>query len=334
MLDAGCPPELFGRSARELVAPLSAHLRIPRREAAGLARSLAGVDPLQVRADAAEAGIGIVTWEKCTYPDPLRDLADPPPAIFIRGDVLASDSMAVAIVGSRRASPYGLRVARTLAEDLARAGVTIVSGLARGIDGAAHAGTLAAGGRTWAVLGSGLLEPYPPEHADLLEDVARHGAAFSEFPLHAPPAPQNFPRRNRIIAALSLGVVVVEAAERSGALNTVRHALDLGRSVMAVPGPVDQAVSRGTLTMLRDGAAPVGSAADVFSALGWCNLAKSDLPAGERAVLDLVRDTGATAADVAATLDIEEDRAANRLVALELRGLLEREPGGGAYRAS
>ena len=329
-LDAGGAPALLGRAPRELAATLSDSLGIGRSEAVALARALARVDPRRERARAAAAGIDIATWERDAYPAALRDLVDPPPAVFVRGTLLESDKTAVAIVGSRRATPYGLRVARTLATDLARAGVTIVSGLARGIDAAAHEGALAAGGRTIAVLGSGLQNVYPPEHAGLLDQVVESGAAVSEFRPDAPPARANFPRRNRLVAALGLAVIVVEAATRSGAMNTVGHALDLGRTVMAVPGPVHESVAQGTLRMLQDGAAPVGSAADVFAALGWCGMAKKDLPDEEHEVLQALED-GSTALQVAEALDLGEERVAGYLVSLELRGLVHRGEGG-AYR--
>jgi DNA processing protein len=244
------------------------------------------------------------------------------------GELLQRDRRAVAVVGSRRATPYGARVARSLAGDLARAGVTIVSGLARGIDAAAHEAALTAGGRTVAVLGSGLLDPYPPEHDDLLARVAGSGAVLSEFALHAPPRRLSFPRRNRVVAALGLAVIVVEAAARSGALSTAGHALDLGRHVLAVPGPVDKDTGRGSLRLLQEGATPVGSAQDVFAALGWCQAAKSDLPPEERRVLEALRGRAATPEDIAGTLAMSEEVAAGLLVSLELRSLIKRVEGG------
>jgi DNA processing protein len=279
------------------------------------------------RARAEAAGVRILGWGDRDYPAALRELADPPPAVFLRGRLLECDRNAVAVVGARRATPYGLRTARTLSADLARAGVTVVGGLARGIDTAGHAGALDADGRTVAVLGSGLLVPYPEDNVPLMERAARSGAVLSEFPLHAPPARANFPRRNRLVAALSLAVLVVEAGPRSGAHSTVRHALDCGRTVMAVPGPVDSDLSRGTLALLQEGAAPVGSVADVFAALGWCTIAKSDLPDAERRVLEALGEEGATVSEVARAVDLREEVAAGYLVTLEVRGLATREAG-------
>jgi DNA processing protein len=297
-------------------------------EARALARDLRRADPERELAAARAAGIEVVASGAETYPAPLRHLVDPPPVLFLRGTLLPCDVRAVAVVGSRRATPYGLRVARALAGDLARAGVTVVGGLARGIDAAAHGAALAAGGRTVAVLGSGLLNPYPPEHLDLLEAIAGKGAVVSEFPLRAPPLRRHFPQRNRVVAALALGTLVVEASPTSGALSTVRHALDLGRTVMAVPGPIDEECSLGTLRLLQEGAAAVGAAQDVFAALGWCGHASATLPDGERRVLDALGSEGATAADVALALRMPEDAAAGHLVTLEIRGLVSREEGG------
>jgi DNA processing protein len=324
-LDGGGDASRIGTTG---AAVLGDRLGMGRAEATALARALARADPAREFREASDAGVAIE--EACSegYPACLRDLDDPPIVLFVRGTLLASDRNAVALVGSRAASAYGRRVARAFATDLARSGVTVVGGLARGIDAEAHESALRAGGRTIAVLGSGLLEPYPPEHVELLERIASQGAVVSEFPLHAPPARPNFPRRNRIIAALGLGTVVVESAEKGGALSTVRHALDLGRPVMAVPGPVDSQTSLGTLRMLRDGAEPVGSAADVFAALGWCALGNVDLPEDERLVLDSLPESGGTSEEVAAATGMAVEVAAGHLVTLEVRGLVERREGG------
>jgi DNA processing protein len=308
--------------------PLARLLGLHPEEARGLVRELARADPARELARAAAAGVRVLTWGGPGYPPPLKELADPPPALFVRGELLPCDARAVAVIGSRKASPYGLRVARALAGDLARAGITVVGGLARGIDAAAHEAALAAGGRTVAVLGSGLLNPYPEEHLSLLDEIAARGAVLSEFPLHAAPLRRHFPARNRVIAALALGTLVVEASARSGALSTVRHALDLGRAVMAVPGPVDQEGALGILRLLQEGAAAVGAAQDVFAALGWCAQASAALPEGERRVLDALGPEGAAPRDVALALGMPEEVAAGHLVTLEIRGLVSREEGG------
>jgi DNA processing protein len=190
-----------------------------------------------------------------------------PPRLQIRGSLEPSDALAVAIVGSRRATPYGVEVAEALAAELAARGVTIVSGLARGIDAAAHRGALQGGGRTLAVLGNGIDVVYPPEHRDLFRAIEGRGAVISQFPQGTAPLPYNFPLRNRTIAGLTLGVVVVEAGERSGALITAGLAADLGREVFAVPGRVTSEASRGPHGLLRDGAILVRDWADVVQEL-------------------------------------------------------------------
>jgi DNA processing protein len=188
--------------------------------------------------------------------------------LFVRGRLVPQDSLASGIVGTRHATQYGLRQAERLAASLARAGLTIVSGLARGIDAAAHRGALSAGGRTLAVLGSGVLNIYPPEHGKLADEVIAHGALVSESPPTAAPLAGVFPQRNRIISGLSLGSIIVEAGDRSGALITARLAMEQGREVFAVPGPVDSRNSRGCHRLIRDGAKLVEDADDVLEELG------------------------------------------------------------------
>ncbi len=214
------------------------------------------------------SGITILTEGSEAYPRPLSNLPDPPGVLFVRGSWQPSDSLAIAIVGSRHATHYGLQQAEKLAGGLARAGITIVSGLARGIDAAAHRGALAAGGRTIAVLASGVLNIYPPEHTELAQQVSEQGAVLSESPPRAEPLSGMFPQRNRIISGLSLGVLVVEAAERSGALITARHAMEQDRDVFAVPGPVTSRMSRGCHRLIRDGAKLVETVDDVLEELG------------------------------------------------------------------
>jgi DNA processing protein len=200
------------------------------------------------------------------YPEALRALA-PAPELWVRGTVLSDDALAVAVVGSRRASTYGLEVAEKFAAELAARGVTIVSGFARGIDTAAHRGALAAGGRTLAVLGAGIDVVYPPENVRLAREVEARGALVTQFPPGTPPLPYNFPTRNRTLAALVLGVVVVEAAERSGSLITAGFAADLGREVFAVPGKITSPTSVGAHRLLRDGATLVERWNDVVQEL-------------------------------------------------------------------
>jgi DNA processing protein len=221
------------------------------------------------------------------YPAALREMPDAPATLHVRGGLLETDALAVAIVGSRRATFYGLDVAETLAADLAARGITIVSGLARGIDAAAHRGALRVGGRTIAVLGSGADVIYPAEHRRLAAEIAERGAVLSQFAPGTPPLPQNFPTRNRVIAALSLAVVVVEAAERSGSLITARLAAELGREVLAVPGRITAPESRGANRLIQDGAAVAMGWEDVVGALPerWKVRVRTAVPA-ERAGAD------------------------------------------------
>ncbi len=217
----------------------------------------------------------MVTWFDSSYPHRLRTLANPPLVLWVRGAVTELSAPAVAIVGSRDATPSGLAMAEELAEGVAEAGFTVVSGLARGIDGAAHRGALRAGGRTVAVLGCGLDTPYPARNLELAAEVARSGALVGELPPGTPPLPQHFPLRNRIISGLSRAVVVVEASERSGSLITARMALDQGRDVLAVPGNVRSGQYRGSHALIKDGARLVERVQDVLEELGWRQVRRS-----------------------------------------------------------
>jgi DNA processing protein len=213
------------------------------------------------------AGMRLVESTREEFPRALREVAGMPPALYVRGALRDADALAVAVVGARRATPYGVEMAERLAGDLARRGVTIVSGLARGIDTAAHRGALRAGGRTIAVLGCGVDVVYPRENARLAAEIAERGALVSEFPPGTPPLASNFPRRNRVIAGLALGVVVVEASARSGSSITAGWAADLGREVMAVPGRATSEMSRGCHALIKDGATLVESWEDVAGQL-------------------------------------------------------------------
>ena len=202
------------------------------------------------------------------YPAQLKEIYDPPSILFGRGQLQPIDSLSIAIVGSRHATHYGKTVAENLARGLSLAGFTIVSGLARGIDAAAHRGALKAGGRTIAVLGGGLLKMYPPEHAELAAEISHQGAVLSEaLPMNAPKS-GSFPQRNRIVTGLSLGLIVVEAGDRSGALISARLAMEQGREVFAVPGRIDSRMSRGCHRLIRDGAKLVECVDDVLEELG------------------------------------------------------------------
>lgn len=282
-------------------------------------------------------GLRVITWADPDYPERLRVIDYPPAVLFVRGNLLSAQAWAVAMVGTRRPTYYGRQVARALSRDLAACGVTVVSGLAVGIDTEAHLGALEAGGWTVAVLGSGLDQVYPWENRQLAERIAESGALISEFPPGTQPAAQNFPIRNRIISGLSLGVVVVEADETSGALITAGYAADQGRDVFAVPGPITSPQSRGTNRLIQDGAGLVTGADDILEAL---KLARIDHQVGLRQAApetelellivklldhtpthidDLVRQAGRPAGEVGATLAL-----------LELKGLV-RHVGGQYY---
>jgi DNA processing protein len=215
------------------------------------------------------AGMEAVAWFDPRYPALLNCTSDPPPVLWARGCLPVLQDPAVAIVGSRAASAYALSVGSRLGGELADRGIVVASGLARGVDSAAHRGALNAGGITVAVLGSGLDRMYPPEHVNLAEDIESTGVVLSELGPGVPPLPENFPLRNRIISGISLAVVVVEASENSGSLITARCAMEQGRDVMAVPGSVLSGRNRGSHSLLKDGAKVVETADDILEELGW-----------------------------------------------------------------
>lgn len=212
-------------------------------------------------------GVELISISDENYPDLLKAIPDAPVLLYVKGNLTKENNLSVAIIGSRRASLYGMSIAEKFATSLAELGVTIVSGLARGIDTAAHRGALKAKGATIAVLGSGLATIYPPENKKLFEEISEKGAVISEFAMATPPATYNFPRRNRIISGLSLGVIVAEASAKSGALITSRFALEQGREVFAVPGQVDSPNSQGVHNLIKDGAKLINNVNDVLEEL-------------------------------------------------------------------
>jgi DNA processing protein len=318
-------------------------------------RTVPGIGPKLTRAIAAakeeidaegeiqrcrQHGVDILVRSSPAYPRALAEIPDPPPLLFLHGDLRPADSMAVAIVGSRHATHYGKTQAERLAAGLARAGLTIVSGLARGIDGASHRGALSAGGRTLAVLGSGVLNIYPPEHHELAAEVRAHGALISEAPPKASPLSGAFPQRNRIISGLSTGVVVVEASVRSGALITARHAMEQGREVFAVPGPVDSPVSQGCHRLIRDGAKLVEKVDDILEELGPLvqptqaadgqtvhSPAELLLNELERAVLACIEQRPTSIDQIISTSGLPAAQVLSTLSVLEMRRLIRRVSG-------
>jgi DNA processing protein len=258
-----------------------------RRTIESLRRLRQETSPAAVATRLAQLGITTLTLLDEDYPANLRQVADPPPVLFVRGQLGAQDQLAVALVGTRRATAYGHAVAERLARDLAATGVTVVSGLAKGVDTSAHRAALQAGGRTIAVLGNGLDQVYPPDNAGLARQIVDcdAGALISEFAPGVPPDAVNFPRRNRIISGLSLATVIVEAGEKSGALITADFALEQGREVLAVPGSVFSPNHVGANDLLKQGATPVTTVEDILAVIGG-------VPAGSPGVARDVPDLG------------------------------------------
>ena len=292
------------------------------------------------RLRAVDEGIHVLAWSDPKFPAGLLAISDAPPAVWYRGTVDAFLSPSVAIVGSRAATAVGLETAHRIAADLASRGITVISGLARGIDSAAHRGALEAG-RTIAVLGSGVDYVYPSEHAALASEIARDGLIVSEYPPRTPPLPFQFPMRNRIISALSRAVVVIEANEKSGSLITAACALEQGREVMAVPGNVLSGRNRGAHALIRDGAKIVECADDIVEELGWTG---QGCTAGQKASSHCLPSTSAdpllSVMGEGETYDLDELATASgvtavqllpRLLELELHGLVQRI-GGGRFR--
>jgi DNA processing protein len=342
--------ERFGTATRALGATLS-----DLRDVAGVGLKLAekiqrAREELDVDGEmdlCRQLGVELIARGDPHYPPPLNEIPDPPALLYAKGALEPRDQLAIALVGSRRCTPYGMRIAERLAAALARTGFTVVSGLARGIDAAAHRGALKAGGRTIAVLAHGLAQIYPPEHDDLAAEVMQSGALLSELSMRQGPLAGLFPQRNRIISGLCLGVVVVEAAPRSGSLSTAHHAMEQNREVFAVPGPVDSLSSRGCHRLIRDGAKLVETVDDILEELGPLvrevktapdepsvrHPAELALTDQERSLLgqlesqpsgvdELILRTGLTASQVLATLSV-----------LELKRLVRRLPGHQFVRA-
>ena len=278
-----------------------------------------------------------ISWLDPEYPERLREIHHLPPVLFIRGTLTPSDAHSLAIVGSRSATAYGRMMAERLARDLSARGITLVSGMARGIDSLAHRAALSGGGRTLAVLGCGVDVVYPPENAELQKGIIRHGAVISEFPMGTRPEGPNFPRRNRIISGLSLGVIVIEAGEGSGALLTAEYARDQNREVFAVPGNVNVPKSRGTNELIKQGAKLVGGVEDVLEELTGILVEQTaprppapippDLPPDERSVLEVLSETPKHIDTICAEINFEPGRTLAALLSLELSGRVRQQSG-------
>jgi len=331
----------FGDLAVAWQAPLEA-LR-----AAGLSLKLAErVAQIRVQVDLEKylarigsQGIQILTWEDELYPARLKEIDQPPPVLYVRGSLTAEDAWAVAVVGTRRVSAYGRQVAEELAANLAGNGVTVISGLARGVDGSAHQAALKAGGRTIAVLGCGVDRIYPPEHTQLADKIIANGALLSDYPPGTPPDASNFPPRNRIISGLSMATVVVEAGETSGALITAQFAVDQGREVFAVPGNILAAQSKGTNRLIAQGAHPMLSAHDLLDVLNLRRVTEQReirkiMPGNEieAKLLSVLTHDPLHMDDIRNQTGLPIERVSATLVMMELKGLV-RQVGGMNYVA-
>jgi DNA processing protein len=328
LLGLGSPAEVFGTSRHALAGVAGEEV----------ATAISAFDWRQAAQDQSRAadrcGARLVLLGDPDYPAALRPIDLPPPFLLVRGEFRREDALAVAIVGSRRASAYGVQMAERLGGDLADRGVTVVSGLARGVDTAAHRGAISAGGRTVAVLGSGVDVVYPPENRGLAAKVVDSGAVVSQFPMGTPPLPQHFPARNRVIAGLTLGTVVVEAAERSGALITARCAGELGREVYAVPGSVSAPGSRGTHALIQDGAKLVQGWEDVVAEWPreWRQALRAPGPAeatdgSQGRLLSLLGDEPLAVDAIIEESGLSPSEVSAGLTALELLGLARRTGG-------
>lgn len=283
--------------------------------------------------------IKILTWEDEAYPQRLKEIEQPPPVLYLRGKYLPEDVFAVAVVGTRRVTAYGRQITEELSAFLATNGITVISGLARGVDAIAHQTCLKAGGRTIGVLGSGVDRIYPPEHRALAEKMIEHGAIISDYPPGTPPEASNFPPRNRIVSALSLAVVVVEAGETSGALITAEFAAEQGREVFAVPGSILAPQSKGTNKLIQNGALPLLSVNDLMQALdltrmGEHKAARKIIPTDETEarLMNVLGDEPLHVDEIRNQTELPIERVSATLALMELKGMV-RQVGGMNYVA-
>ena len=339
----------FGGPKQVLAAPASSLAKVPglRREAVAALGAI-HTDDIATRAEVeldrtARLGIELITWDDDRYPDLLRTLHTPPMVLYVKGSIVALNPPGLGMVGSRAATDYGKEIAHRFARALAREGFVIISGLALGIDAAAHEGAIAAGGKTIAVLGCGLDREYPLENRGLARKITAGGALISEYPLGTSPDSFRFPARNRIISGLALGVVVVEASKRSGSLITAQHALDQGREVFAVPGRIDSIKSAGTHWLLQQGAKLVHSITDIIEEL-------PKIPAPGRTITAPLNGNAAAVSpaalsddetklfscldvypknidDIARAANLAPQKVSELLLLLELKGIIKALPG-------
>lgn len=285
-------------------------------------------------------GIDVLTWQDEGYPRRLIEIDQPPPVLYVRGEIKQQDEVAVAVVGTRRVTRYGTQVTQEIAGALAQNGVCVVSGMARGVDALAHSAAMEAGGRTIAVLGSGLDQIYPPEHRTLAERIVRQGALISDYPPGTKPDATNFPPRNRIISGLSLAVVVVEAGEKSGALITASFAADQGRDVFAVPGNIKSPQSAGTNRLIQKGAFPFVTVEDLLEVLDITVLhqqqaARKILPTDpmEAQIYDVLQEQPLHVDEISRLAKLPVAQVTSTLTLMELKGLAK-AVGGMSYVAA
>jgi DNA processing protein len=304
-----------------------------------IVQARSGVDLDKVWARIEAQGIRIMTWEDEAYPQRLKEIEQPPPVLYLRGEYLPDDLFAVAVVGTRRVTPYGRQITEELAAHLAGHGISVVSGLARGVDAIAHQTALKAGGRTIGVLGSGVDRIYPPEHRQLAERMEASGAVISDYAPGTPPDASNFPPRNRIISGLSLAVVVIEAGETSGALITAEFAAEQGREVFVVPGSILAPQSKGTNKLIQHGAQPLLSINDLMQALdlgrmGEHKAARKVIPADETEarLMNVLGPQPLHVDEIRNQTELPIEKVSATLVLMELKGMV-RQVGGMNYVA-
>jgi DNA processing protein len=331
--------DAFGSAEKILLArtdQLAAIDGVPRALAENIARWQEFADPTAELEKATDLGAHVITAEDDEYPSALREIHDPPIVLYVRGHLTERDRNAVAVVGSRKATHYATESAKKLSFQMAYAGLTVASGLARGIDTAAHQGALAAKGRTIAVIGSGLGELYPPENAELADRIAASGAVISEFPIDTKPDRQTFPIRNRIVTGLSFGVLVVEAGANSGALISANMAAEQGRTLYAVPGRIDAPSALGSNRLIQQGAKLVITVDDILDDLPLVFREKPDLPAAapagdltpdQQKILKAIGTEETSLDSVIATSGLTAAVVSSTLLALEIRRLVKQLPG-------
>lgn len=306
---------------------------LSEKNAAEILEKRKTLDPLALPEQLKAQGIAFLTWQDDAYPRYLKEIAQPPPVLFYKGSIIPADDLAVAIVGTRKVTSYGKQITRDTAEYLAHNGVTVVSGLARGVDGLAHHAAIEAGGRTIAVLGSGVDIIYPPEHRRLAEKIQENGAILSDYAPGTKPDGINFPPRNRIISGLSRATIVIEAGEKSGALITAKFAVEQNREVFAVPGSVLSPMSRGTNDLIGEGAMPMTNPKSVLEALRIEEGSKAPKPQElslsdmERTVLRILAQDSLHIDEICVRMDMSVEKLTVTLTMMELKGLVVREQG-------